>query len=551
MLVRRTSTHPAARPGSCAGLGPPCSAAVVPHPGAHPVFRPVIQLALDPSGGPAATTAAPPGTRPALRPTAHPALPPDFRLLPPLIAAVRTLAPIAVALLAAACTAAPPPHPLPAAGEPPHQVVVLVPGITGTRLRDTETGRLVWGDGASVVRPHDGGYAMALPIDAPEQGDGRLEPAGVIDEVRLLGVFHKRVYEPIRELVSGAGYRPGDLDRPRPGESYFELGYDWRLESAVTARRLLAALERVAAVRGASPLRVALVCQSSGAHVCRWLAKYGGATLEEAEAGRGGLPAGIEVSRLVLVGNANGGSVRILRELDRGRRYLPLVGRTISQEAAFTFRSVYQELPVYRDDVLVGAAGEPLAADVWDAGTWQRYAWSVFRPEVRRRLAAAGRADLFGDQPARLAYLARRLDRGRRYADLLARDAPGFCTPRVYLIQNGSDPTPDRGLLVERGDRWRLLFTGDRRVDRDPVLHELISAAGDGHATRASQLWLSPQELAALAADPVAVHGGHFELILAPEAKRRLLDFLADDESPRRPAGQEPASDLSTATKAD
>jgi hypothetical protein len=430
-------------------------------------------------------------------------------------------------------------------------VVVLVPGITGSKLRDTASGRLVWGDGASVVRPHDGGYAMALPIDAPEEGDGRLEPAGVIDEVRLLGIFHKRVYSPIRELLAGAGYRPGDLDRPRPGESYFELGYDWRLESAVTARRLLEGLERVAALRGTPPLRVALVCQSSGAHVCRWLAKYGGATLEEAEAGRGGLPAGIEVSRLVLVGTANGGSVRILRELDRGRRYLPLVGRTISQEAVFTFRSAYQELPAYRDDVFVGAGGEPVAADLWDAATWRRYGWSVFRPEVRRRLAAAGRADLFGDEAARLAYLARRLDRGRRYAELLARDAPGFRTPRVYLLQNVSDPTPDRGLLLSRGDRWRLLFPGDRRVDRDPALAARTSAPGDGHATRESQLWLSPQELAALAAEPVAVRGGHFELILAPESKRRLLEFLADGGPAGSPAGQEPASVLSTATKAD
>ncbi|RLE22395.1 MAG: hypothetical protein DRJ50_07715, partial [Actinobacteria bacterium] len=85
----------------------------------------------------------------------------------------------------------------------------------------------------------------------------------------------------------------------------------------------------------------------------------------------------------------------------------------------------------------------------------------------------------------------------------------------------------DRALLVQERGEWRTYFLGDEKVDRDPVLRELASAPGDGHAGLASQRGLSAQEEAAVAAT-VQVEGGHFDAIIQPESINAILAFLAE-----------------------
>jgi hypothetical protein len=284
---------------------------------------------------------------------------------------------------------------------------------------------------------------------------------------------------------------------------------------------------------------VSLLCQSSGAHVCRWFAKYGGASLEQVEAGGGRPPAGVTVARLILVGSSNGGSLRILRELDRGRRYLPVIGRKWQPETLFTFPSLYEDLPAYRGDLFVGGGGEALDVDLYDSASWTRYGWSAFGASSRRRLlrlAASGRQQegmrgaAFGTEKERIDYLRTALDRARRFQRALRSEPPGFRAPSVHFIQGREDPaTPERAVLVEEGEgEWRLLFTGDREVDTSPLLRDLTSTLGDGHATLASQAWLGAQETQALAGAPVYVPGEHFELILSREASAAIAAALEE-----------------------
>jgi len=228
---------------------------------------------------------------------------------------------------------------------------------------------------------------------------------------------------------------------------------------------------------------------------------------------------------MILVGTSNGGSLRILRMLHRGRRYVAL-GRRFRPEVLFTFPALFQDLPSYLASYFVGPDGRELAVDLYDPAAWEAYGWSIFGTAARRR--AARRPDLFGGPDAWRAYLAAVLERTRLLHRLLAGDPPGFRPPRTYLIQNSSDPTPERAVLLRDGAEWTLLFTGDHELARRPGLPELVTARGDGHATAASQAHLSPRETAAIAAPPVPVAGDHFELILNPESLRRLLEFLHD-----------------------
>ncbi|MEM1179199.1 MAG: hypothetical protein AAGM22_12695, partial [Acidobacteriota bacterium] len=179
------------------------------------------------------------------------------------------------------------------------------------------------------------------------------------------------------------------------------------------------------------------------------------------------------------------------------------------------------DLPTSPARLFVAAEGRPLELDLFDAKTWQRQGWSVFRDGPRRRMAP--RPDLFRDEEHRLAYLQNVLDRARRLHRVLAVEV-SIGETRFYSIQNAYAPTPHLAVagLGEDG----LLFTGDRELKERPYLSSHISRPGDGHATVASQHALSPQELEAMALPPFLVESGHFELILEPAALRRLVEFL-------------------------
>jgi hypothetical protein len=443
---------------------------------------------------------------------------------------LQPLAPVLLVLLSACSSPPPPPVVLPELAESRERIpVVLVPGVTGVTLQERDSGKTVWGRGVNLIRPHDGGYELALPIASGEVGRTKLEPGKVIEEVRLAGVFRKSVYRPIVELLEANGYRHGDLSDPGPGDDLFLYAYDWRQDNIRSARRLAELLEQVRRARGQERLPVALLCQSSGAHICRWLIKFGKASLEEAEAGRVEKPEGVDVVKVILAGTSSGGSLRVLREMDRGRSYVRLVGRNWRPEVPFTFPALYQDLPGYRRDLFVDEAGQDMDVDLFDAESWSTYGWSAFGRETRERLERRQRPDLFGDTGARTRFLRRTLGEALRFQRLLRQDVPGFGPVQYYLVQNVHRATPSRAVLMRKKGEWKTFFTGDPAVEGSTLLRDLVTEPGDGHATRESQLHLSPQERESFAAEPLHVQGDHFELILDPVAQRRLLDFLLDD----------------------
>ena len=442
---------------------------------------------------------------------------------------VRPLIPLglASALVLAACSQAP--APAAPSGAPPEVPVVFVPGVTGSVLRDRESGEVAWGSGRNLLGPRDGGYRLAFPVAPPPGWEPALEADGVLEEVRL-GPVRQPVYGPLLDALGARGYRRGDLEAPRPGDTLFGFAYDWRRGNVESARELLARLDALRRARGEERLVVDLVCQSNGTHVCRYLVRHGGASLEEAEAGDGlggASRARISVRNMVLVAGSSGGSLRVLRELDRGRRYLAApLGRRMLPEVLFTFRSLFEDLPHDPEGRFLDTHGRPLAVDLYDPAVWVERGWSAFAPEAARRLEKAGREDLFGTPEVRRAYLGRRLGDARRLQRLLAADPSAPEVPCYHLLGNAYLPTPQRAVFAPEPGGWRTLFTGDRLLGRDRYLRALASAPGDGHATLASQLALSPRERAALAGQPFLIQGGHFELILDPATHRRVFEAL-------------------------
>ncbi|MCP3959436.1 MAG: hypothetical protein GY719_16425 [bacterium] len=444
---------------------------------------------------------------------------------------------VIVASVLAGCSAAPPPVLVALQQVERKTPVVYVPGSTGSKLRERATGELVWGEGRNVIVPHDDAYGLARPIGpAPSSAESRLEPTEAIREIRLAGIFGQKVYGPIVELLEANGYRLGDLGDPAAADTAFLFAYDWRLDHRIAAQRLLVQLEALRRARGEDRLEVDLICQSNGGYICRYLLKYGGATPEEAKGGAARPPEEIAARKVILLGNSNGGSLRMLREMHRGRGYVALVGRKMRPEAMFTMPALFQDLPVVRPDLFLDEAGKPLAVDIFDADAWLRHGWSIFAPEARRRIARRGAEDIFGDEERQMEHLRQVLDYARRFHQVLASDAAGWRDGvGYYMIQSRSEDTPDRAVLRQRDGRWEILFTGDKKLRRLKELHEMATAEGDEHGTVASQNRLSPQEEAALAAPTTYIDDNHFDLILRPETHRRLLEILAGPGARKTP----------------
>lgn len=428
-------------------------------------------------------------------------------------------------LVIAACGGRPAPFVGPRT-DAPRRVLVFVPGITGSVLRDSDTGKVVWGRGRNLVCPRDGGYNLAMPIAG--NAGRRLEVDGILRSLRLL-FLHRPVYQPLVDLFEANGYQLGDLDAPRAEDDLYLFAYDWRQDNVASAQRLFESLEAVRRSRGDERLAIDLVCQSNGGYVCRWLSRFGGASLEAVEAGEAAPPPSLDVHQVVLVGTANGGSLRTLREMTRGRRYIPGLGKRFAPEAFFTIPAFFQDLPTYRRDLFVDLEGSDLELDVFDPASWEVFGWSIFSPRAKRSLGRRQPAPaLFGDLAARRAHLASALDRARRLHTALAEDTALAASMRLHLIQNIAWPTPDRAVVLPaEGGGWELYFTGDESLAERQALLAAVTADGDGHAPVASQLHLTPSERRIMVGGIFPVEAEHFETILQPAAHRRMIEILA------------------------
>lgn len=392
--------------------------------------------------------------------------------------------------------------------------VIVVPGITGVELVDRESGVARWGDGRSLLFPRDGGASLALDDD----GSSRLVAGEPVWDIRFLGIPARPVYRGVRQMFVANGYREGNLAAPRAGEDLYFFSYDWRRSAIETAAELLARLDALRAARGADTLRIRIVAQSDAGRIVRWLVRYGGASLDEAEAGAARPPAWLDVEDLVLVGSANLGAMRTLREMDRGRKYIGGVGRKLHGEVFSTFPGVFEALPAPGTERFVDPRGEPLAVRLHDPDSWVTWGWSGYD----QRSAAD------------LVVLARRLDHAARVHRALLEDPDGFAPPRIHRLGSAYAPTASAAVLDRNNGKPRTRFAGDREVDSSPDLRVLARSPGDGHATVVSQEGMSPRESASCVSDPIWVTAKHFEMILDPGAQLQILERFAEAEDSKR-----------------
>jgi hypothetical protein len=256
-------------------------------------------------------------------------------------------------------------------------VVVLLPGITGSVLH--KDGAMVWGwsGRAALQALWDGGErmteALTLRDDDPERddiGDG-VTATRVVPDLHLLpGVWKIDGYTKVAETIH-ANFAV------EAGRNFFEFAYDWRRDNRVAARRLARQsrdwLQAWRASSGNADARLVLVAHSMGGLVSRhFLEVLGGWR---------------DTRALLTFGTPYRGSLNALDTLANGERKAG--GRIDLSPLVRSFTALYQLLPVYEcydgGDGVLRRVGQ--TTDIPNVDAARAAAALAFHDEIRDAVA--------------------------------------------------------------------------------------------------------------------------------------------------------------------
>ncbi|MCH7960394.1 MAG: hypothetical protein IID08_09690 [Candidatus Hydrogenedentes bacterium] len=374
--------------------------------------------------------------------------------------------------------------------------IIVIPGLLGTRLVDSESHKVVWGafsgDYADPRKDEDARLiAVPMKTGVPIQmlADS-VRPVGVLEsvKVRVIGLpIQLNAYAFILSTLGVGGYRDEDLgisgaiDYGDDHFTCFQFGYDWRLDNVENARRLhefilkkreyvQRELKRRYDIDDAD-VNFDIVAHSMGGLLARYYMRYGAAPLPE----DGSLPeltwAGAEhVERLILVGPPNAGSVDTLIQLTEGVKLGPFTPR---YDAALlgTMPSAYQLLPRPRHRLVRTETGD--SVDFYSLATWQHYGWGLAsETQSKKILRLSPDASPEEARTIALDHLEKSLARAAQFHRALDRPASPPNSLALYLQAGDAVET---NAVVEVNEE-----TGKLRV--------IETLPGDGTVLRASAL---------------------------------------------------------------
>jgi pimeloyl-ACP methyl ester carboxylesterase len=348
---------------------------------------------------------------------------------------------------------------------PDRNPVIVIPGILGSKLRDGESGRVVWGacsgEYANPERP-DGARLVAVPMEPGTPvvalKDG-VRSDGALDrlQVSLVGLpIELDAYRHILGTLGAGGYRDqelgesGAIDYGDDHFTCFQFDYDWRLDNVANAKRLHAfILEKRAYVQGEYARRYGvtdadvnfdIVAHSMGGLVTRYYLRYGDADVPATGTAVPTWAGAEHVDRVILVGTPSAGSAESVVQLVRGIKFAFFLPK---YRAALlgTMPSIYQLLPRPRHDAVRDENGQPI--DGLDPAVWERYGWGLADPGEDDVLAV-----LLPDvnDPAERRAIAldhqrKCLDEARRFFAALDVPATPPAGTDIYLMTGDAEPT--------------------------------------------------------------------------------------------------------------
>ena len=376
--------------------------------------------------------------------------------------------------------------------------VIVIPGMLGSKLRDSESGQLVWGAfEKSTADPEtpEGARLVAIPMKkgAPLSeltdnvySDGALD----IIKVSLFGLpIELNAYVNILSTLGAGGYldeqlASNELNNIEYGDDHFtcfQFSYDWRLDNVENAKRLNNFIEEKRAYileeykkRGIDKddVKFDIVAHSMGGLVTRYFLRYGDNDLPE----DGSIPkvtwAGAEhVDKVIIIGTPNAGAVGAVENLFEGRDFGPLLPK---YEPAIigTMPSLYQQLPRSRHRAILDENRNEV--DIMDADLWVENGWGLADPNQAEVLEWLLPDISDPDERREIAidHLRKSLKRGKQFQEAIDQPAKSPENLKLHLLAGDAIPTGS-AVTVDSSEKHYEI------TDYQP---------GDGTVTRSSAL---------------------------------------------------------------
>lgn len=203
----------------------------------------------------------------------------------------------------------------------PQRPVVIIPGILGSKLCDSE-GKTVWGNVDSLFRFPE----LKLPFKINHSALNH-KPCGLIETIQILGPFQLHQYNGLIDYLVAQGYVRD--------KTLYTFPYDWRLSNYHTAQKFADYIEKLFPDK---KKKIDIIAHSMGGFIARiYIQKLGGSE---------------RVHNLLFLGTPHRGSANVFKTLDQGWGFwknLAAGGLGSVREVMLTFPSVYQLLPSYQN----------------------------------------------------------------------------------------------------------------------------------------------------------------------------------------------------------
>lgn len=393
--------------------------------------------------------------------------------------------------------------------------IILIPGITGSQLVNSETGETVWFT-FSRAETDD----LRLPMSANLAGNrDKIVPKDILREVKLPSVLPDiQVYSGALKALEAKGYTEATWDNPKATDVYYVFAYDWRRDNVESAQQLTRKIEAVKTKLNRPDLKFNVVAHSMGGLIARYAAMYGAADLPNF----GRLPAltwsgANHFHKIMLFGSPNEGSFSAFAVLIKGYtiggRNLPFID-DLTKDDVFTLPSLYQLMPHGSTAIVLDENLKPMKVDLYNPASWRKYGWGAIsnRKFLAKLKDAAAIPGVEPDKDKKIKtlddkilsqttyrqvqnYLTTVLNRARRFHQAIDVDSAKLPI-EMFAYGSECEPTLDAVVLVQnkKKNEWRTLTEPDeietadgRKIVKDEV-KKAIYTNGDGRVPRRSLL---------------------------------------------------------------
>jgi hypothetical protein len=292
---------------------------------------------------------------------------------------------------------------------PSRNPVIVIHGFLGSKLRNTESGKNVWGsfDPMDSLFGHDDSHLRELSCKMSIGSrltaiDTKVEPYSFLEmvKVQFMGFqVNVNAYEDLLKILRESGYVQYEKPLPEGKHFYslFPFYYDWRRDLPYNAARLHEYIQKKRAYLQQEyeklyglksyDIQFDVVAHSMGGLLAGYYLRYGDADLPV----DGTTPeitwkGSNYIDKVLIVGTPNAGFLDTCQELIYGLQVAP--GTPIYPPAVLgTFATYYQMMPTYGfRSVLYEDDPNGTEVDIFDPEVWIKMKWGLANPDQDKYL---------------------------------------------------------------------------------------------------------------------------------------------------------------------